>query len=237
MYRNTLAEGGTTPIVITEDSGGDKSGFGGGGVLVVLLFLIVIAVVAIPAFTRREPVVQPTSGLAELLPAMMVMQSTSQRQTVDVNSNNTYGNGCGPSNFQLYQQGVQTNDNVFVQSCQTRELVREDGNTTRNLINDNRMHDLELQVAAERAEKLALSTQLTSERQYTALTQQNTANYNSLQQQLYALAAQVPKEPVPAVCVSPYASYRPGTVFAEPAVRFDGFRDGDCRGREHGHRC
>lgn len=214
MYR-TLAEGGNTPIIISEDNNGkNDSTFGGGGVFIILLFVIIIAVVMIPFLLRRESVVERGSTFADMLPAMMVMQTatanTAKQTTVDVNSYNTGANGCGigPTNFQLYQQGVETNNNVYVQSCQTREKIDDDGQSTRDLINTNRMHDLELALAERNATIISLNTQLTSERQYSSLTAQSTANYNSLQMQISALAATTPKNPVPAVCVSPYGTYR-----------------------------
>lgn len=202
-----LAQGGTNPILITEKGGSDRdSGIMGGGVLAVLVVLIILAIAGFSLWGRREPVVNSNSELATLLPVLTVMQSS--QKAVEVNSNNTNQN-CGPSNFDIYRQGVATNDNVFVQSCQTRETVTADGTTTRTLINDNRMHDLELQIAEKNAQLIAKDNQLTSERQYNSLTQQNTANYNSLQTQVQALACRIPAPPVAAYGVSPLGVYTP----------------------------
>lgn len=225
MY-GELAQGGSNPILITE-KGGSGDGMGG-GVLAVLVVLIILAIAGFSVFNRREPIVNSNSELASLLPAMMVM--TSQRQSVDVNSNNTNWN-CGPTNFDIYRQGVATNDNVFVQSCQTRELVTADGNDTRNLINDNRMHDLELQVAEKNAQLIAKDNQLTSERQYNSLTQQNTANYSNLQTQIQALNCRIPAPPVAAYDVSPYGVYAPQRFYGGFGGFYHNQFDGRCDDR------
>jgi len=204
-----LAEGGANPIVITESGGRDDHDKLGGGVIAILFVLVIIVIAVFGVLGRREPIADRDSNIAHLLPTMMVaMANAGPRQIVDIDSGNRGGRhwDCGPTNFDIYRQGVATNDNVFVQSCQTRELVHTEGEETRDLINANRMHDLELQVAAERSANQMLNTQLTSERQYNSLVGTMNAQYNSLQAQLNTF----PRAPVPAYCVSPYGAYHMG---------------------------
>ncbi len=191
-----VAEGGSMPMVI---GGGSEKNEYGGGIFMVVIILIFIALAGFIVFTRREPVVANNSTFAELLPAMMVMQSTQQRTVVD--SYNHNADGCGVSNFALYQQGQATDRDVLIENCKGRETTTSEANKTRELILTSEVRELDRRLADEKADNIKLSNQLVTAAQFATLSAQNIGSFGALQNQITALQNTVCTEPVKAQVV------------------------------------
>lgn len=190
-----VAEAGATPMIIGSTGAERQDGvMGGGSVLVILLFIIVIAVVAIPLMRNREPIASG-GALESILPAMMI--SNMNRNNIDVNSNNTGTVNCGPTNFDLYQQG-----------CLNNKTTIEQGQATRELINSTEISRLKDQIASM---NLAMSQKDTSAQLtglFSAQTVQSLNQFDSIQRQITQIQNDMFERPKPAYCVSPYGAYQ-----------------------------